>query len=363
MDSTPRPEVTPLHPLHVELGARMAPFAGFDMPIQYEGILAEHHATRTAATVFDTCHMGRLLISGPGAGEDLSALLTQEVRSLREGRCRYGFLLREDGGILDDQILYRFGPAEFMLVVNAGTRRKDLQWILAHIGPTTSVRDISESVAKVDVQGPASPGPVSALIDWDAAGLPRFGFRRAPWTGGGTVTVSRSGYTGEDGFELYLPAEHVAAAWRELLRLGVKPAGLGARDTLRLEAGLPLYGHELTEQITPVEAAMERYASKPSAFIGAEAVRARQSRGAAIRRVGLRTGGRQTARSGNPVLAGSNRVGWVTSGSFAPTLGCSIALAFVETEALRSCARFAIDSGRKVLEADVTPLPFYRRQP
>jgi aminomethyltransferase len=361
----------------------MIDFSGWLMPVQYDGILAEHHRTRTDAALFDTCHMGRFWVSGPGAMDALSGILTADLRTMADGQCRYGFLLREDGGILDDTIAYRFSGDEWMVVVNAGTREKDRAWIEAHLPSGVRFEDRSDTLAKIDVQGPNALGKVSSLLEPGCPhpGLARpevrpapgreslarnaisalryFRFARAAFQGH-DVIVSRTGYTGEKGVELYVGAGHIVALWDALLMAGVKPAGLGARDTLRLEAGLPLYGHELSEHVTPVEAGMERYAAKKEPFMGRDAVRRRLAAGPRVRLCGFRVAGRQSARAGNKVLAEGREIGYVTSGSFSPTLQCGIGLAYVETARARPGSRLAVDTGRSQLEGEVVGVPFYR---
>lgn len=350
---------TPLWDTHVRLGARMVPFGGWSMPLQYEGILAEHQRTRTDAAVFDTCHMGRFLVSGRNSLQALSVLLTTDLRRMKDGQCRYGFLLREDGGILDDTIAYRFNEERWMVVVNAGTQARDREWIAARLPAGIEFEDASVRMAKLDVQGPRSPEIVSRLIELDAAGLGYFRFTAFRY-GGSEAVVSRTGYTGEKGVELYVSAGHVVELWSRLLAAGVKPAGLGARDTLRIEAGLPLYGHELSEDVTPVEAGMERYAAKPEDFVGKAAVTARLREGPASRLMGFRIEGRQSARAENPVLAGGAAAGQVTSGSFSPTLQCVIGFAYVRAGLAKPGTRVQVDTGRNRLEAELVAPPFYK---
>jgi aminomethyltransferase len=354
-----QPRQTPLCAVHQALGAQMIDFSGWLMPVQYDGILNEHHRTRTDATIFDTCHMGRFRISGERALDALSGILSTELRTMADGQCRYGFLLREDGGILDDTIAYRFGRTEWMVVVNAGTREKDGEWIRARLTSGAAFEDRSDSLAKVDVQGPNAMARVSEVLGYDAGSLRYFRFGKAVFRGQ-EVMISRTGYTGEKGVELYLDAGHVTALWEAFRNAGVSPAGLGARDTLRIEAGLPLYGHELSEAVTPAEAGMERYAAKPEPFIGREAVRERLAAGPTVRLCGFRVAGRQSARAGNKVLAPDGEIGYVTSGSFSPTLQCGIGMAYVRTGWVRPGCRVAIDTGRAPLEAEIRPYPFYR---
>ena len=339
----------------------MVDFSGWWMPLQYEGILAEHHRTRTAVTMFDTCHMGRLMVTGANAMGALARAVTVDVEAMQDGQCKYGFLLRDDGGILDDLIVYRFGAQKWMVVVNAGTRDKDVRCIRERLGPGVSFEDVSARMAKLDVQGPRALAAVSAVMAVDLQALRYFRFTTASYKGSEAV-VSRTGYTGESGCEIYVPAGKIAEVWQAFLDAGVTPAGLGARDTLRLEAGLPLYGHELTEDITPVEAGMERYAAKAGDFVGREAVYRRQQDGAAIRLCGFRIPGRQSARAGNRVFADGADAGWVTSGSFSPTLQGAIGFAYVQAAQARLGNRVAIDTGRARLDAEVVGIPFYKAQ-
>lgn len=352
---------TPLCGLHEKAGARMVEFGGWLMPLQYEGILAEHTATRSKVTVFDTCHMGRIFVEGEGALDFLSRTMTQELRTLRDGRCRYGFLLKEDGGILDDLIVYRFNSRRFLVVVNAGTKDKDLAWLRVHQIPDVEIEDATAALAKLDLQGPRSCDLLAGLGAPQLRDLPFFGFSESV-VAGLRALVSRTGYTGEDGFEIYTDSGEAAGLWERLISSGARPAGLGCRDTLRLEAGLPLYGHELSEDITPVEAGMERYASKSEDFTGRRAVMARAASGPTVRLKGLRFLGRQSARSGNPVLFGGRTVGRVASGSFAPSLGFSVATAFIEAGTAKALRSVKIDTGRTMLDAEAADPPFYRRE-
>lgn len=336
----------------------MVDFSGWYMPVQYDGILAEHHRTRNDVTLFDTCHMGRFRVTGPGAREALDRLLTTDILGMKDGQCRYGFLLREDGGILDDTITYRFGESSWMVVVNAGTRPGDRDWIRARLPAGVVFEDISEAMAKIDVQGPNSLAAVQRVLGLEVSGLPYFRFLEFDF--GGAALVSRTGYTGEKGVELYVPSAKINDLWQRFLDAGVKPAGLGARDTLRLEAGLPLYGHELSENVTPVEAAMDRYASKPRPFMGSDALVARRAGGGKQRLAGFKIAGRQSARAGQAVLSQGTPVGTVASGSFSPTLGYAIGFAYVACALAEPGTRVQIDTGRAVVEAEIVKTPFYK---
>jgi len=350
---------TPLFHEHSKANARMAPFAGWAMPIQYQGILAEHKQTREAASVFDICHMGEFELTGPGAEADLERLLTQRVSTIKEGQCRYGFLLNEQGGVLDDLTCYRLGPERFMLVVNAGTCASDAAWIEARLSGNTVFKDLSPSLAKLDVQGPASKAMLEKALGVTAPALGYF--RCAEWDMAGvSCLLSRTGYTGEWGYELYFPAEHAVAVWRALLEGGIPPAGLGARDTLRLEVGYPLYGHEWSEDRTPVAAVGKQFMDLNKSFIGHEAVARELDTPPPDKLVGLQLVGKQAARAGDQIYVGDRKVGVVTSGSLAPSLGVAVALAYVHREHAEPGCGVELDVRGRRLSADVVSLPFYK---
>jgi len=352
---------TPLYDAHVALGARMAPFAGWDMPIQYGGIIPEHLHTRARCGIFDTCHMGELELRGPTAEGDLECLLTTRVGDLAVGQCRYAYLLNERGGVLDDLTCYRFAPDRFWLVVNAGTRAADADWVRAHCSAGTIFEDRSDALAKLDVQGPLSRAVMERAfgVRWPDLGYFRFAELALD---GVPCVVSRTGYTGEWGYELYFPAERAAAFWERLLAVpDAWPIGLGARDTLRLEMGYPLYGHELGPDRTPAGVAGGRFLELAKPFLGRDNVRAEIERGPRERLVGLRLAGRRAGRPGARVWADGRPVGTVTSGSFAPSVGAAVALAYVETQTAVVGSAVEIEAGDARLAAEVAELPFYRK--
>ena len=351
---------TPLYDKHVALGARMAPFAGWDMPIQYAGILPEHHHTRTACSVFDICHMGEFELRGPGAAADLERLLTMSVGTLKDGQCRYGYLLREDGGVLDDLTCYRWGEGHYWLVVNAGTLEGDREWVRARLSPDTVFEDLSPATAKLDVQGPASRAAMERAFD---AAMPELGyFRFTPLTLSGVpCLVSRTGYTGEWGYEVYLPAAEAPRFWDLLVeRGGARPAGLGARDTLRLEVGYPLYGHELSTERTPVAGARGAFVDAAKEFVGAAAVRRDLAQGCPRYLCGLRLESKRAARTHDRVFVAGDVVGEITSGSLSPSLGVAVALAYVDAARTAPGTRLEIVVHGSGLPATVVELPFYR---
>lgn len=346
---------TPLTSWHEGQGAKMAPFAGWLMPIQYEGILAEHLHTRKHAGIFDICHMGEFRIEGPGATEALSRAVSHNLETLAPGKCRYGFLLTDKGGVLDDGIIYRFGPDSFMAVVNAACAPGDLATLRARLPERIKITDISAETGKVDLQGPDSLDVLEKIMGENFHDLGYFSFRESTWQGV-PVLVSRTGYTGELGYELYLPSEKTEAFWKALLAdERVKPIGLGARDTLRLEAGLPLYGHDLDEEHTPAEAGMARMMTSQAEYVGKEGAQA-----VCEVLVALQIEGRRAARHGDVLaLPGGEAVGRVTSGSFAPSLGYVIAFAWVDG-AHADKEDFVVRASRTELPAKKVEIPFYK---
>ena len=346
---------TPLTAWHAAHGAKMAPFAGWEMPIQYEGILVEHQHTRRHAGLFDICHMGEFLISGPGADAALSRAVSHNLATLKAGRCRYGFILNEQGNVLDDCIVYRFGDDDFMIVVNAACAAGDFATLRARLPESVALKDVSDETAKIDLQGPDSLDVLEALTGENFHGLPYFGFVKTEWDGA-SLLVSRTGYTGELGYELYIDAGSALALWEALLAdERVKPVGLGARDTLRLEAGLPLYGHELDENHTPAEAGMGRMLTSTAPYVGREgAQEVRQ------KLLALSIEGRRAARNGDALLLEDGTpAGVVTSGSFAPSLGHVVAFAWADADKA-DAATYLVQASRSQLKATVTEAPFYK---
>ena len=350
---------TVLHPEHAALGARMAPFAGFEMPIQYDSILAEHRATRRHVAVFDTCHMAEFLIRGRAAVAALERLLSCDVADLPVGHCRYGLLCNEQGGVIDDQILYRLGGADFMMVANAGRRGRDMGWLRSQLPGGAAIEDVSDETAKIDIQGPGSARLLLPLLDEPLAPLRYYTFRRSAYRGE-TVLVSRTGYTGEIGFELYCPAGLARALWQDCLGRGAQPAGLGARNTLRLEMGFPLYGHELSEDTNAADSGLRRAMSPRKAFVGSDAVR-RAASSPRQQLAGIVLSDRRAARQGDVIRGPDGAVaGVVTSGSYAPSVGSAVALSYVTGSSTRVGASVQVDTGRRTLAATVSALPFYR---
>lgn len=350
---------TPLYPWHVEHKARMVPFGGWDMPVQYSGPIPEHRAVRTAAGLFDISHMARFSFEGAGAGTLLERVFTNSVATMKDGQVRYGLVCREDGGVLDDVLVYKW-PYGYAAVVNASNREKIWAWLERHRGSEAGMTDRTFETAMVAVQGPRAAELVSGLFADDVTGLKYYFAAPTRYRDTGCV-VSRTGYTGEDGFEVMVPNALAVTLWDDFVSRGAVPCGLGARDTLRLEAAMPLYGHELGETINPIQAGLG-WAVKldKGEFVGREAIRAADA--AKPVRVGLEVEGKRAAREGSPLLDHDGKpAGAVTSGSFCPWLDKSLAMAYVRPELSSPGTPLDVDVRGATLHATVVPLPFYRR--
>ena len=358
----PEPEALPLDAWHRAHGARMVEFAGYMMPVQYEGIIAEHLWTRESAGLFDVSHMGQLYLSGEGVEAALEAVLPIDLATLKRHAPRYSLLLDEDGGLLDDLMVTRWDSG-FYLVVNGATKWDDMAHLREHLRDEVTITHLEDS-ALLALQGPKAFAALDRLVRGERPLSGLTFMKGATFTLGGVEAwISRSGYTGEDGFEIAIPAES-AARIADLLcdQPEVRPIGLGARDSLRLEAGLPLYGHDLSPETNPVEAdlgfAINKRRRAEGGFLGAESVLAALAQGAARKRVGLLLDGRMAAREGARVFAGARAVGTVTSGGFSPSLERPIAMAYVETGLAEPGTALEIEVRGKRLAATVAPLPF-----
>ncbi|WP_309068065.1 glycine cleavage system aminomethyltransferase GcvT [Microbacterium sp.] len=359
------PRETPLRGEHDALGASFTDFGGWLMPVRYSSDLAEHHAVRQAAGLFDISHMGELLVEGPGAGEFLDHALAGAISAVPIGRAKYTMILAEDGGILDDLIVYRLEDEAFLVIANAGNRETVARALTDRVaGFDATVEDQSDDYALIALQGPAAERILAAVAQLTDVLPALSGVRNYAWGSaffeGEPLLIARTGYTGEDGFELLVPVAHAAALWRALLAAGephgLVPAGLAARDTLRLEAGMPLYGHELSRDIVPAQAGLGRVIpAGKTGFVGEHAPRAD-----ARVLIGLSAEGRRAGRAGYGVYRGDALVGEITSGALSPTLGHPIAMAFVDPDAAHA-TDLTIDIRGTRIPASVTDLPFYRR--
>ncbi len=351
----------------------MAEFAGFEMPIQYSGIVAEHNATRNSVGLFDISHMGRLRFEGPRADQLLDHLLTRRVTDMQIGQVRYSLMCNEEGGVLDDVLVSCLeSPSSrqyFLLVVNASNRMKILHWLQPHLAdfPDVTLSDVTEQTAMIAVQGPQAVDLCQRLF---SIPLDSMGYYRAKVTQqmGKPTIISRTGYTGEDGFELIVRADDAQRVWENLMlagrEQGIMAIGLGARDTLRLEAGMPLYGHELDETIDPIRAGLGFAVNlKERTFIGSESLAKIQSQSLSTTRVGLKLEGMRAARQGATILDSDFRtIGLVTSGSFSPTFNQPIAMGFVDAAVAKDGANVEVDIRGSRVSAKLSPLPFYRRK-
>lgn len=355
---------TPLYEEHVALGAKITIFHGWEMPLQYTRIAEEHLAVRRAAGLFDVSHMGEILFTGPRAASFLERIATNRVESLGVGQAQYTLLCREDGGILDDAVLYRPDRETYLLCVNASNTEKIFRWCLKHREGAVEVRDASPETALLALQGPRSTAVLDAATGTAWEGLKLHQVRKAPCFGA-EVLVARTGYTGERGYEIFLPAAGAVAAWRGLLAAGaphgIKPAGLGARDSLRVEMGYPLYGHELSEEITPLEAGLEKFLDFEKAFIGREALLLRQQQGVSRKIVGFEMLHQGVPREGYAVYSDGTRIGRVTSGGMSPSLKNGVGMALVEAAFARPETEFWIDIRGKMHWAKTVERPFYRK--
>ncbi|MGI5898756.1 MAG: glycine cleavage system aminomethyltransferase GcvT [Christensenellales bacterium] len=357
---------TPLYDTHISLKGKIVPFAGYLLPVQYEGVIAEHMAVRTKAGIFDVSHMGEVTFRGADAEKAINYLVTNDIRGMEIGQARYSPMCNENGGVVDDLIIHKFASDYFVIVVNAANKDKDVAWIRDNLPEGDVIfRDISDDVAQIALQGPSSPAILKKLM---APGeIPKKNYRftaGAAVAGKSCLMVARTGYTGETGFEIYCSPEDVRHIWDELMQAGeehgLAPCGLGARDTLRLEAGMPLYGHEMTDDILPFHTGLGFTVKlEKDNFIGKKAL---ESAERDRTRVGLKVTGRGIVREHCDLYDGEKLVGKTTSGTHSPLLGYPIAMAIVQNDcASDGKVLFADVRGRRV-EVQVIPLPFYKKK-
>ncbi len=359
---------TPLFAEHQRLGARLVEFGGWEMPVQYRSIVEEHRAVRTAAGLFDVCHMGEFAVEGPGALEFLQGMVPNNVAKLAEGQALYSQICHADGGTVDDLLIYYLAPERYLVVVNAGTMEGDWDWFSTHAAGRTDLTLANRSAATglIALQGPRAVEILTSIAETDPADI-RYYHSRSGRVAGIECLISRTGYTGEDGFELYHDADQAVALWQALLAagqpLGLLPAGLGARDTLRLETGLCLYGHELTEQITPLEADLgwSVRLKKGTDFIGRDALVRQKEDGLERLRVGLALRDKTIARADCAIYDGDDQVGVLTSGTMSLTLGYPIGMGYVPPDLAKVGTPLTVEVRGKRIPAEVVAMPFYRR--
>lgn len=357
---------TPMHAWHAAHGGRLVDFAGWSMPVQYGSIVEEHQACRTSAALFDVSHMGRLYFEGSQADELLDRLLTRKVVGLSPGKVRYSLICNEAGGILDDVLIYHVtglvGPPYWLLVVNASNRQKILDWIQPQLPAGVQLADRTTQTAMIAFQGPAALAQISKHVDVPLQNMAVYSSISATLDGIPAL-ISRTGYTGEDGCEIIVEAPHAEQVWTLLINGGARAAGLAARDTLRLEAAMPLYGHELSEAINPYQAGLEFAVNLAGReFIGRSALKRFKQESGQTKRIGLSMQNRRVPREGFGVFAGDTQVGEVTSGTFSPTLNRPIAMAYVAPNAADVGNQLMIDIRGSREACEVVPLPFYQRR-
>ena len=353
---------TSLYDEHVALGARMVEFAGYLMPVQYKSVIEEHNAVRKNAGMFDVSHMGEFLVTGKDAEANLQKLTTNDVSKLENNKAQYSMFLYENGTVVDDIIIYRKSSEEFVIVVNADNRQKDFDWVKSHIENDCKLNDVSNDYSLIAVQGPNAVNIVQCMTNIDVASLESFSFKDVDIKDVGNCIVARTGYTGEDGFELFVSPENAVRLWRALLKAGVIPAGLGARDVLRLEARMSLYGHEISDHINPLEAGLSWAVKIDNGnFIGREALLKIKEEGLKRKLIGFEMVDPGIARGDYKIKNNGNVVGFVTSGVMSPTLGKAIGLAFVPIELAKLNKEFFVDIRGKERKARVCKTPFYKR--
>jgi aminomethyltransferase len=359
---------TPLNKVHRELGARMVDFGGWDMPVQYSGVIEEHLAVRQSAGLFDVSHMGEIEVRGANALDFIQQLTINDAARLADGQVQYSALCYPEGGVVDDVTLYRFSGAHFLFCVNASNIEKDFAWMQQVLRdaalPDVTLTNRSDEFAQIALQGPKSAEILAELTDVPLDALAYYHFREGR-VAGEQMIVSRTGYTGEDGFELYLPASAADALWRKLMAagapFGLLPIGLGARDTLRLEKGYALYGHELSRDISPLEAGLAWITKLDKGdFVGKAALVAQKAAGVPRRRIGLLMEERGIPREGYPLFDGDRQVGVVTSGTLSPTLKIGIALALVESAAAGADGELEVAVRNRRMRARVVRPPFVK---
>lgn len=357
---------TPLYDSHVALGGKMVPFGGWDMPVAYgTGILTEHRAVRNAAGVFDISHMGQFFVRNAGAKEWLNSIFSNDLNKIGPGQSQYGFILNERGGVIDDLIIYQFGEEQFLIVVNASMIDIDLAWLQQHLVPGVKLENLSDECAALALQGPKAETIYRAFFGAGAEPPARLGVQLLERSGS-TFYVARTGYTGEDGFEFFFPAGIAASVLQDLLSAGKEhgliPAGLGSRDSLRLEVCYPLNGSDLSPERTPLEAALSIFCALDKNFIGVEALRAQKASGVKERMAAIRmTDKGPPPRSHYGVFQGDTQVGELTSGGLSPCLECGIGLAYLPVELAKAGTALSIDIRGKRYAAVVDKKPLYKK--
>jgi len=359
---------TPLYDRHCELGGKIVDFHGWALPVQYSGIIEEHKRVRSAAGIFDVSHMGEINVEGPDAADFIQKIITNDISRTKDFRVAYSPMCYPDGGVVDDILIYKYSSDLFLLIVNASNTEKDYEWMIRNMeGYRTRISNVSDSYAQLALQGPESEKILQKLVNIRLENMKFFDFVPEAEICGKKAIISRSGYTGEDGFEIYIDSEYAVMLWDNLLEAGrehgLVPAGLGARDTLRFEAALPLYGQELSPEITPLEAGLDRFVKlEKDDFIGRDALLKQKSTGIKRKIVGFEMVDRGVPRTGYDVLAGGKKKGYVTSGNFSPSLGKNLGMALVDSDYSETGTEVAVLIRNRELKARITELPFYSKK-
>jgi aminomethyltransferase len=362
-------KTTPLFPVYKEYGAKTIDFGGWELPVQFSSIKEEHEAVRTKAGLFDVSHMGEITVKGTGSLEYLQKMLTNDISKIKDGGAQYNIMCYDNGGTVDDLLVYKLKDDDFLLVVNAANTEKDYQWLKEHLKGDVALENISEGVSQLALQGPLAEAVLSKLVsDTALSEIGSFKFQQEVLINGKKALVSRTGYTGEDGFEIYCDPRDAAELWRAILGAGrvegILPIGLGARDTLRFEAVLALYGQELSPDISPLEAGVGFAVklNKEADFIGKKALQEQKEKGVPRKLVGIEMIDRGIPRHGYPVYAGEEQIGEVTTGTQSPTLKKNIGLALIKTEHAASGNELFVEIRGKRLKAQIIETPFYKRK-
>lgn len=358
---------TALNDKHLSLNAKMVPFAGYDMPVSYSGIIEEHQTVRTQVGIFDVSHMGEFILKGEGALDLIQRVTSNDASKLEKGDAQYSCLPNGKGGIVDDLLIYNLGKEEYMLVVNASNMQKDWDWITSHNTAKVEMKDISEGTALMAVQGPNAVKALQSLTEVDLEGMKYYTFARGTFAGIDNVIISATGYTGSGGFEIYVANENAAEIWDAIMNAGadygIKPIGLGARDTLRLEMGYCLYGNDINDTTSPLEAGLGWITKlkKESDFVDKQFLIDQKAAGVSRKLVGFEVSGKRPPRNGYPIVDGDgNEIGVVTSGTKGPSVNASIGMGYVSKEHSKRESTIFIDVRGKKIEAKVVRLPFYK---
>ncbi|SFA44988.1 aminomethyltransferase [Parageobacillus thermantarcticus] len=358
---------TPLFAVYERYGAKTIDFGGWELPVQFSSIKEEHEAVRTRAGLFDVSHMGEFVVKGNDSLSFLQKMMTNDVAKLKDGRAQYTLMCYEDGGTVDDLLIYKKAEGHYLLVVNAANIEKDFAWLNEHLVGDVELANISQEIAQLALQGPLAEQVLQKLTNTELSAIRFFSFQDEVSMNGIKTLVSRTGYTGEDGFEIYCRAEDAIALWEAILEAGkeegVLPCGLGARDTLRFEAALPLYGQELSKDITPIEAGLgfAVKTNKDADFIGKDVLKKQKEEGTARKLAGIEMMDKGIPRHGYKVFANGEEIGFITTGTQSPTLKKNIGLALIKSEFTEVNTEVEIEIRGKRLKAKVVTTPFYKR--